>query len=215
MATKTKKKNFSSFTYTEAFKYLKIKVLHPWTFETAPVEPSSFFQESLQRKEKVFDLQTSEESKKLLIDLICEEVLQGFNYLKLWKSAPLTDEETCGYVDYLMAERKAYLEAPFLCIVEAKKDNFEQGLAQCLPEMKACQYNNQELGQNFDVYGIVTNGDGWKFYKLNLEGLVYASQLYTIANLSQLFGILTLILQQCEQNVFQVLEKQIPVENAN
>jgi hypothetical protein len=31
-----------------------------------------------------------------------------------------------------MTEKRGYFEAPFLCIVEAKKDNFEQGLAQCL-----------------------------------------------------------------------------------
>ncbi len=50
--------------------------------------------------------------------------------MKIWKGAQLTDETASGYVDYLVAQRKRYLEAPFLCIVEAKKDDFEQGLAQ-------------------------------------------------------------------------------------
>jgi hypothetical protein len=97
---------------------------------------------------EVFDLHNCEESKKLMIDAICEEALQEFKHLKIWKGAPLSDEETSGYVDYLIAERKAYLEAPFLCIVEAKKDDFEQGLAQCLVEMKACRYSNQQLNQS-------------------------------------------------------------------
>ena len=207
MATRVKKKNFSSFTYAEAFKYLKIKNLCFWSFEAAPVEPSDFFQKSLMRKSEVFDLQTGEESKKLIIDLICEEVLQGFKHLKIWKSAALSDEETSGYVDYLMAERKAYLEAPFLCIVEAKKDDFEQGFAQCLPEMKACQYNNERLHPIPEVYGIVTNGDGWRFYKLSLDGFVYESGLYTIANLSQLLGILHYIFSCCEQNLLSILNE--------
>jgi hypothetical protein len=105
----------------------------------------------------VFDLQSGEESKKLLIDAICQESLQQFKHLKIWKAAPLSDEQMTGYVDYLMAERKAYLEDSFLCIIEAKKYDFEQGLAQCLPAMKACQYNNQLLDQKLDIYGIVTN----------------------------------------------------------
>jgi hypothetical protein len=169
------------------------------------LQPSEFFQQSLKRKAAVFDLQTGEESKKLIIDLICEEVLQHFEHLKIWKSAALSDEETTGYVDYLMAKRKAYLEAPFLCIVEAKKDNFEQGFAQCLPEMKACQYNNQNKNQKsnqaLETYGIVTNGEGWRFYKLSLEGFVYESGLYTIANLAQLLGILYYVFSCCEREL--------------
>jgi hypothetical protein len=205
MATKIKKKNFSSFTYTEAFKYLNIKKIHPWHFEVTPVEPSAFFRERLKRMEEVFDLQSYEESQKLLIDAICEEVLQRFKYLKLWKGAPLADDRASGYVDYLMAERKAYLEAPFLCIVEAKKDDFEQGLAQCLPEMKACQYGNQKLGQDLEIYGIVTNGDGWQFYKLSLDGSVHGSELYAIGNLPQVLGILNHVFQLCEQHLLAVI----------
>ena len=201
MTMRVKKKNFSSFTYAEAFKHLKIKNLCFWSFEVAPVEPSDFFQKSLMRKSEVFDLQTGEESKKLIIDLICEEVLQGFKHLKIWKSAALSDEETSGYVDYLMAERKAYLEAPFLCIVEAKKDDFEQGFAQCLPEMKACQYNNQQLGQHLEVYGIVTNGNSWEFYRLQLDGKVYGTETYSIGNIAELLGRLHYVFRIYSQAV--------------
>jgi hypothetical protein len=137
---------------------------------------------------EVFDLQSCEESKKLLIDAICEEAMQGFNRLKIWKGAPLADETASGYVDYLVAERKAYLEAPFICIFEAKKDDFEQGLAQCLVEMKACQYSNREIGRKIDIFGIVTNGSGWKFYRLRLDGLVDETDLYSTGNMSDLLG---------------------------
>jgi hypothetical protein len=205
MATRVKKKNFSSFTYAEAFKYLGIQELQPWPLSVEAIAPSEFFQENLRQISEVFDLQSGEESKKLLIDAICQESLQRFKHLKIWKSAPLSDEHTTGYVDYLLAKRRAYLEAPFLCIVEAKKDDFEQGLAQCLPEMKACQYNNQLLGNTLDIYGIVTNGDGWQFYKLALDGAVYGSDLYAIGNLPQILGNLHYVFQQCEQNLLAAL----------
>jgi len=205
MKTKVKKKNFSSFTYAEAFRYVGIQTLEPWVFSVEPIVPSEFFQENLRQISEVFDLQSGEESKKLLIDAICQESLRQFKYLKIWKAAPLSDEYTTGYVDYLMAERKAYLEAPFLCIMEAKKDDFEQGLAQCLPAMRACQYNNQILGKNLDIYGIVTNGQGWQFYRLSLNKAVYGSDLYAIGNLPQLLGILYHIFQQCEANLLPFL----------
>lgn len=204
MATKIKKKNFSSFTYAEAFKYLGIQEILPWSIAVEPIAPSDFFQENLRQISEVFDLQSGEESKKLLIDAICQESLRQFKHLKIWKSVVLSDDQTTGYVDYLLAKRRAYLETPFLCIVEAKKDDFEQGLAQCLPAMKACQYNNQQLGQALDIYGIVTNGDGWQFYRLTLEGLVYGSALYAIGNLPQVLGILHFVFDQCEQNLLAI-----------
>lgn len=205
MAAKVKKKNFSSFTYVEAFKYLGIQEIEPWVLSVAEIEPSDFFRENLKQISEVFDLQSGEESKKLLIDAICQESLRHFKHLKIWKAAPLSDEHTTGYVDYLLAKRRAYLEAPFLCIVEAKKDDFEQGLAQCLPEMKACQYSHQQLGQALETYGIVTNGEGWQFYKLSLDGLVYGSDLYAIGNLPQVLGILHYVFQRCEQSLLAVL----------
>ena len=178
----------------------------PWSFSVKPIVPSEFFQENLRRIHEVFDLHSGEESKKLLIDAICQEVLYQFKHLKIWKAAPLSDEYTIGYVDYLMAERKAYLEAPFLCIVEAKKDDFEQGLAQCLPEMKACQYNNQKLGQALDIYGIVTNGNSWEFYWLSLNGQVYGTETYSIGNISDLLGRIYSVFQLCEQHLLSVLK---------
>jgi hypothetical protein len=205
MATKIKKKNFSGFTYAEACKHLNIKEINPWHFEVEPFEASTFFYEHLKRMGEVFDLQSCEESKKLLIDAICEEALQEFKHLKIWKGAPLSDEQANGYVDYLVAERKAYLESPFLCIVEAKKDDFEQGLAQCLVEMKACQYNNQQINQLLDIFGIVTNGDSWQFYRLQLDGRVYGTETYSKGTIAELLGWLRYVFRLCEQNLLGVL----------
>lgn len=207
MATKMKKKNFSSFTYTEAFKHLNIKEINSWRFEIEPSEPSAFFNEHLKRIGTAFDLHSCEESKKLLIDAVCEEVLQGFSHLKIWKGALLADEQTTGYVDYLVAERKAYLEAPLLCIVEAKKDDFEQGLAQCLVEMKACQRNNQKRDLLTDVSGIVTNGDSWQFYRLQVDGQVYGTGTYSRGTIAELLGCLRAVFQFCEQSLLKVLEE--------
>ncbi len=39
---KLKKRNFSSFTYTEAYKQLGIKTVGIWTIDTPPKAPSEF-----------------------------------------------------------------------------------------------------------------------------------------------------------------------------
>ncbi|MFZ9738202.1 MAG: hypothetical protein ACO3EZ_09375 [Prochlorotrichaceae cyanobacterium] len=202
----SRKKSFSSFTYPEACKALGITTLTRWTLEAEPVPLSDFFQQRLERLQR-FDLESYEVSKTLLIDAICEEGLEGFDRLKVWKGAYLEGQETCGNADYLIAEHRAYLETPFVCIIEAKKDNFEQGTAQCLVEMQACQWANQHQGRRMDVYGIVTNGEGWKFYQLALNGEVYESLLYSIGELSSLLGRLRKFFSLCQQNLQNLSEQ--------
>ncbi|MEO0770418.1 MAG: hypothetical protein AAFY72_13500, partial [Cyanobacteria bacterium J06649_4] len=77
IATKDRKKSFSSFSYKEAYKYLGINKLKPWKLVAEPIPISDFFQQRLQRLQR-FDLKSSEVSKTLLIDAICEEGLEGF-----------------------------------------------------------------------------------------------------------------------------------------
>ncbi len=198
---KSKKKNFSSFTYAEAFKQLNLTDLIHWEIETKPLKPSAFFQERLKRLEQTFNLQGYEESKKLLIDAICEEAMITSDRLRIWKGPQLESDVLAGYVDYLVAERKGYLDTPLLCIIEAKKDDFEQGLAQCLVEMQACQWQNRQVERQIDVLGIVTNGEGWQFYRLTTNGDVYGTPLYSVGDMQLLLGRLRYVFEQCEQNL--------------
>jgi hypothetical protein len=199
-ATQERKKSFASFTYKEAFKQLGVNELQRWAIAAEPVPISDFFRQRLERLQR-FDLESLEVSKTLLIDAICEEGLEGFQPLKVWKGAYLEGEGVCGNADYLIAKRRAYLEAPFVCVIEAKKDDFEQGTAQCLVEMQACQWGQRQLGKVIDIYGIVTNGEGWKFYKLLVTGEVYESLLYGIGGMPILLGLLRSLFRQCEQNL--------------
>ncbi|WP_416668413.1 hypothetical protein [Egbenema bharatensis] len=195
--SKPKKQKFSGFSVAEAFQHLHLTKLTPWTIEIEAVAPSNFFKQRLEKLQR-FDLRASEESKKLLIDAILEEGIEGFNHLKIWKGANLETDTVGGYVDYLVAEDRDYLYTPFLCIMEAKKDDFEQGLAQCLVEMAACQWSNQQIGRAIDIFGIVTNGEGWKFYRLDLAGTVQETNLYSIQTIGVVLGLLRVIFAMCE-----------------
>jgi hypothetical protein len=179
---------------------LGVTELKRWPLTAEPVPISDFFRQRLERLQR-FDLESLEVSKTLLIDAICEEGLEGFDRLKVWKGAYLEGETVCGNVDYLIAERRAYLEAPFACVIEAKKDDFEQGTAQCLVEMQACQWGNRQLGNDFTIYGIVTNGEGWKFYRLTAGGEVSETLLHGIGEMSVLLGLLRVFFGLCEQNL--------------
>jgi len=196
---KAKKKSFSSFDLKTAFKQLGLEKLKPWTVEAQGIQPSEFYYQTLKRLEK-FDLRSNERSKELLIDLILQETIQDFE-LKIWKGASLESDSTSGEVDYLLTKDRDYLEAPLLCVIEAKKDDFEQGLAQCLVEMQACQWSNQQIECNVDTFGIVSNGSTWEFYKLTTEGIAYGTLPFSIGDIALVLGLLHQIMSLCQSSI--------------
>lgn len=194
------KRNFSSFGIDAALKEVAIEKIIEWQIEFEPLKPSGFFYERLKRLRR-FDLKRSEGAKELLIDAFWEEALQPFPKLKMWKSVPLTSDTLTGVVDYLLTKDVDILGAPYLCLTEAKKDDFEQGLAQCLVEMKAAKWRNEQDGAIITVFGVVSNGTTWQFYKMTAENEVFGSDEYAIKEEANILGILNNILTECAKNL--------------
>ena len=51
------------------------------------------------------------------------------------------------------------------------------------------------------VYGIVSNGHGWVFYRLTQSGEVFETGVYTTQYLTQLLGALDHVCAECARNV--------------
>jgi hypothetical protein len=74
-----------------------------------------------------------------------------------------------GYCDFILsaAAQRMEIVAPIFCLVEAKNDNLNRGLAQCGAEMYAARLFNQQKGKPCEVmYGCVTTAFLWCFLKL-------------------------------------------------
>ncbi len=191
------KKSFSQFTLDEALERLGLENLTPWIPEMPEKAPSAFFTENLRRLD-AFDLLRSEGAKTLLVDAFFEEAIQPYVRLKIFKEATLRGTVATGIVDYLVAARRLVASPPLLCVVEAKKDNFEKGLAQCLVELQACSEANENSGV---VFGIVTNGQGWQFYRREPGGEVFETGLFSSANTGQLLGMLDYLFARCTEQL--------------
>jgi hypothetical protein len=194
------KQKFSSFTFDTALEKLGVNHLVEWKIDAPSVAPSDFFHEHMRRL-KVFDLVRSEGARILLIDAIFAEVLQSFPALKIFKETALVGENTTGIVDYLVSPNRDYPTTPFLCVAEAKKDDFAKGLAQCLVEMEACQWRNAQKNISTDVFGIVSNGQNWQLYKLTMTNEVYQTLPYSIREPEEVLGVLKYIFALCNANI--------------
>ena len=95
-----------------------------------------------------------------------------------------------GVPDYFISTRselgKTVVGSPLILLVEAKKNDFEQGWGQCLAELVAAQKINDDAA--FPVYGIVTDGTLWQFGRLIGDTFTQNRTDFALANLPILFG---------------------------
>ena len=195
-----RKKSFSQHDLASALVAIGIQELQRWPLMAPEKSPSAFFEEKMRRLE-AFDTARSKGAKLLLVDAFLEEAIQPYPQLRIFKEATLRAPTASGIVDYLVARRATVPLAPLVCVAEAKKDNFDEGLAQCLVEMQAASENNATTNHQISLFGIVTNGSGWQFYQRNTDGSVSESVLFTSGDAPRLLGALDFIFTECEKNL--------------
>ena len=140
---------------------------------------------------------------EMIIFPILREIYKNYSKkLALWVQKPISfDKELTGTPDYLISKKseygKLFLEPPVLAVVEAKKNDFEQGWGQCLAELVASQKLNDNV--ELPVYGIVTDGKTWEFGQLETKIFTKNLTSFTIDHLSNLFSALNFIFNQINQ----------------
>jgi hypothetical protein len=146
-------------------------------------------------------LDVSEEAIcEFLIAPILQEIwLSYLNVFLLWSHPTFGDEPPLvGQPDYLFSKRPAeglFREPPYVFLVEAKRDDFDQAWAQCLAALLASQKLNPSPSP---VYGGVSNGRVWYFGKLHDKVFTQDPSTFTVSHLSELLGALRFLLEQAK-----------------
>jgi len=137
-----------------------------------------------------------------LIYPVLKEIWKSYcSKLTLWSHQFLIyNDNLSGFPEYILAKRsplgKVIFDKPYLLLVEAQQDKFDEGWGQCLAEMVAAQKLNYH--PELAVFGIVSNGKIWQFAKLKAESFTKNITFYSFQDLDQLFAVVNYIFQQCE-----------------
>ena len=121
--------------------------------------------------------------------------------LAIWSHPTIKlNEELTGIPDYVIGKQSelgiVVFDVPFVAVIEAKRDDFLNGWAQCVLEMYTIQQLNQD--QN-PVFGIVSNGDVWEIGELNGAVFTEFSTQFSIDQLDKLYSALTYVLETCKR----------------
>jgi hypothetical protein len=104
-----------------------------------------------------------------------------------------------GTPDFMISARprRADIEAPIFCMVEAKNGIIEEGFAQCAAEMYAARLFNKQMNEPYEtIYGVVTNAFDWVFLRLEAEYIWIDTQRYFLNDLPKILGIFQFIIDQ-------------------
>ncbi len=102
-----------------------------------------------------------------------------------------------GSCDFLISHSSELLivTAPVVIIVEAKKENINGGLGQCVAEMLAARIFNEREGNEIPaIYGAVTSGTNWKFLKLKNQVIEIDLTEYYLTEVNKILGILASVI---------------------
>jgi hypothetical protein len=106
------------------------------------------------------------------------------------------DKGLAGECDFILAIGPALppLHAPVMTVVEAKKNDIELGLGQCIAQMVGARRFNEAAGQtDSSVYGCVTTGEDWQFLRLADQAALLDRPRYYLDNISGILGVIRAI----------------------
>jgi hypothetical protein len=140
---------------------------------------------------------------EMVIFPILRSVWKNFKEkLLLWSHKSIGKEtENTGIPDYIIAKRShlgRVMDLPLLVMIEAKKDNFDEGWGQCVVQMHTAQIlNNNDM----PIYGIVSNGDDWQFAQLAGNVFTQHATNISVGELAKLYNILHHLLKVCQERL--------------
>ena len=108
-----------------------------------------------------------------------------------------------GECDFILSkDTKSYeISVPIFQIVEAKRNDLEEGVKQCAAQLVGARKHNEKRGVMVkELYGCTTTGDDWQFLKLS-DKLYIDNKKYYLVEIKELLGIFQFIIGQYKESI--------------
>ncbi len=191
---------YNKFTINQIRKQFEIQVTEASNLfaNVTPVVPSEMLRTLLTRDIPLAEAIGTEKAKSefIVAPILAELRARTEQRISLFSGVEFNIDESQGLTgrcDYIisLSPLQFSLTAPVLMMVEAKNDNINEGLGQCMAEMIAAQrFNQQESNPPRTIYGCVTTGSAWRFLQLQEKKIWIDDKQYFIDDLDVVLGVL-------------------------
>jgi hypothetical protein len=160
------------------------------------VKPSDFLEKNLERNKKMTLNTEKAKSEFIIAPILYEIVLRNEDKISFFSGHNLDVDSNLGlkgFCDFIFSgvPERTYVQTPIICVAEAKNDNLEKGVPQCVAEMYASRILNEREKKNIKtIYGCVTTGYQWQFLKLEGNLAIQDTTIYSLVELPKILGIL-------------------------
>ena len=198
--------SYSNFSLEKVKQKFNLKIIENLGIfaNIKPVNSSQLLQIILKDNLPIAIASNSEKARsEMIIAPILVELKRNFgDEINLFSGVNFTVDETRelnGVCDFLITHspEKLIISAPIITLVEAKKEDLNAGLGQCIAEMVAAQIFNQKENNNISmILGVVTSGTNWRFLKLEATNVYIDLSEYYLSDLNKILGILSSSIRQ-------------------
>jgi hypothetical protein len=188
---------FSDFTLEQVARTLGVTTREADLFpDPRAIVPPAWLLETLGKRTQLSLISEKARSEFIVVPILLASRELCPTPLAIFSGQRLDVDPALGLVgecDFILAATEPVppLRAPIATIVEAKKNDIEAGLGQCVAQMVAARMFNQAAGRGeAPVFGCVTTGEVWQFLQLVDASALIDRRRYYLDNVE---GILAAI----------------------
>lgn len=188
--------SYTDFDIPRVERELGLKVKNrilSWQIEF--IEPSAWLVESLARGSSNALVSEKSRSEFLVAPVLLAVKEINENRVQVFSGQTLNVDANLGLTgecDFILSktEPTPILREPIMAVVEAKKNDIELGLGQCIAQMAAAKIFNLRKGNDFkEIFGCVTTGETWQFLKLEENLAIVDTNRFFISEIEKILGV--------------------------
>ncbi len=194
---------YSDFTLETAVTTLGITTQPTALFPNlAPLPVSDWLQETLSKRTPLALISEKSRSEFIVVPILLASRELARERLAIYSGQRLDIDPGKGLIgecDFILALAPPVLplRAPIATLVEAKKNDVEAGLGQCIAQMVAARLFNQAAGQAaIPIFGCITTGEIWQFLKLQEAEVLIDENRYYLDDVGSILAVIQAIIAE-------------------
>jgi hypothetical protein len=194
---------YSDFTLDTVFEQFGLAETNLALFETVqPIPISSWLEETLVITQPIGLRSGTEKARSefIVVPILLELGRRNPDRFMVYSGKSLDVDKSKGLTgecSFLLSKGEAtrVIQAPIFSLVEAKKQDIDLGLGQCVAQMVGASLFNSRKGRSITaIFGCVTTGEIWQFLKLENQNVIIDDRSYLLFDsLAKILGILQAI----------------------
>lgn len=170
-------------------------------FQSSPIEPSERLLQELEESTEMPIKSEKARSEWIVVPILKELRNKNEKFFTIYSGDTLNADKgrgLYGECDFILSKDiKSYeISCPIFQIVEAKKNDIEEGIRQCAAQLVGARKFNEDRGVKLEkLYGCTTTGDDWQFLELS-DKLYIDDKKYYLVEIRELLGIFQSIIGQ-------------------